>query len=78
VGFPEMDYMIADPYVITKEQEKNYSEKIIYMPNVWSTLDTSLINLPLNKITDQINKKFILFGSPAAPLKINNNILFYY
>lgn len=75
VGFPEMDYMIADPYVITKEQEKNYSEKIIYMPNVWSTLDTSLINLPLNKITDQINQKFILFGSPASPLKINNNIL---
>ena len=75
VGFPEMDYMIADPYVITKEQEKNYSEKIIYMPNVWSTLDTSLINLPLNKITDQINKKFILFGSPAAPLKINNKVL---
>jgi predicted O-linked N-acetylglucosamine transferase (SPINDLY family) len=75
VGFPEMDYMIADPFVITKEQEKNYSEKIIYMPNVWSTLDTSLINLPLNKITDQINQKFILFGSPASPLKINNNIL---
>jgi predicted O-linked N-acetylglucosamine transferase (SPINDLY family) len=75
VGFPEMDYMIADPYVITKEKEKNYSEKIIYMPNVWSTLDTSLINLPPNKITDQINQKFILFGSPASPLKINNNVL---
>ena len=75
VGFPEIDYMIADPYVITKEQEKNYSEKIIYMPNIWSTLDTSLINLPLNKITEQINKKFILFGSPASPLKINNNVL---
>ena len=75
VGFPEMDYMIADPYVITKEQEKNYSEKIIYMPNVWSTLDTSLINLPPNKITDQINQKFILFGSPASPLKINNKVL---
>jgi predicted O-linked N-acetylglucosamine transferase (SPINDLY family) len=75
VGFPEMDYMIADPFVITKEQEKNYSEKIIYMPNVWSTLDTSLINLPLNKITDQINQKFILFGSPASPLKINNKVL---
>ena len=75
VGFPEMDYMIADPYVITKEQEKNYSEKIIYMPNVWSTLDTSLINLPLNKITDQINPKLILFGSPASPLKINNKVL---
>ena len=75
VGFPEMDYMIADPYVITKEKEKNYSEKIIYMPNVWSTLDTSLINLPPNKITDQINQKFILFGSPASPLKINNKVL---
>lgn len=75
VGFPEMDYMIADPYVITKEQEKNYSEKIIYMPNVWSTLDTSLINLPLYKITDQRNQKFILFGSPASPLKINNKVL---
>jgi predicted O-linked N-acetylglucosamine transferase (SPINDLY family) len=75
VGFPEIDYMIADPYVITKEQEKNYSEKIIYMPNVWSTLDTSLINLPLYKITNQINQKFILFGSPASPLKINNKVL---
>ena len=75
VGFPEIDYMIADPYVITKEQEKNYSEKIIYMPHIWSTIDTSLINLPTNKTTDQKNKKFILFGSPANPLKINNEVL---
>jgi predicted O-linked N-acetylglucosamine transferase (SPINDLY family) len=75
VGFPEMDYMIADPYVITKEQEKNYSEKIIYMPNIWSTIDTNLINLPIKKIIDQINKKTILFGSPAFPAKINNEVL---
>jgi protein O-GlcNAc transferase len=75
VGFPEIDYMIADPHVITKEQEKNYSEKIIYMPYIWSTIDTSLINLPTNKTIDWINKKFILFGSPASPGKINNELL---
>jgi predicted O-linked N-acetylglucosamine transferase (SPINDLY family) len=74
-GFPEMDYMIADPYVITKEQEKNYTEKIIYMPNIWSTIDTSLINFSANKIIDQISKKFILFGSPAQPAKINYQVL---
>jgi predicted O-linked N-acetylglucosamine transferase (SPINDLY family) len=43
VGFPEMDYMIADPYVITKEQEKNYSEKIIYMPHSYQVNDRSRV-----------------------------------
>lgn len=35
-GIPEMDYIIADPNLIYPDEEKLYSEKIIYLPNIWS------------------------------------------
>ena len=38
LGIKNMDYIIADKNLI-KENEKNlYSEKIIYMPEIWNVL----------------------------------------
>ena len=34
-GSKSMNYIIADKIVIPKDQQKNYSEKIIYMPDVY-------------------------------------------
>ena len=31
-----MDYLIADPNLIKKNEEKLYQEKILYMPNIWN------------------------------------------
>ena len=74
IGFPEIDYLIADPYVINKSEESYYSEKIIYMPNIWSTLDTRLINF--QAVPSPVKKNnFITFGSVANPMKINDDVL---
>ena len=31
-----MDFLIADKNLIKPEEEKYYSEKIIYMPDIWN------------------------------------------
>jgi len=37
VGFEAIDYIIADHNLILKDEEKLYIEKIIRLPNIWST-----------------------------------------
>ena len=49
VGHKNMDYMIADQFVIKKENENNFLEKIIYLPNCYQ---------PCNKISYINNKYF--------------------
>ncbi len=38
-GLPTMDYMIGDPITIPAAMRKNYSEKIMYMPNCYQPND---------------------------------------
>ena len=73
-GLSGIDYLIADPHVINEKEEINYREKIIRMPNCWSTLDTSLININVNEIAAKKNN-YVTFGCFANPLKINKNVL---
>ena len=37
-GIENMDYLIADHNVVKKNEEKFYSEKILYLPNIWSAM----------------------------------------
>ena len=46
-GSKSMNYIIADKIVIPKDQQENYSEKIIYMPDVYQP------NLKKTKISDK-------------------------
>jgi hypothetical protein len=39
MGAPFYDYIIADPVLIPKEQQKYYSEKIIYLPDTYQPND---------------------------------------
>jgi len=75
VGLPEIDYMIADRNVISNEQEANYSEKIVCMPYIWTTLDTSLIEISTADISFDLKKETVFFGSPAPPIKINDEVM---
>ena len=36
MGLKENNYIIADPHLINKNEEHFYSEKIIYMPQIWN------------------------------------------
>ena len=35
-GIENMDYIISDPNLIKPEEEKYYSEKVIYLPEIWN------------------------------------------
>ena len=73
-GLSEMDYIIADKHTIMKEEENLYSEKIIFMPNIWNchsgfkTLRKEC-NLPAKK------NNFITFGSFNNFKKINDDVI---
>ena len=59
-GLDEMDYIIADPYVIKPEEEKFYTEKILRLPSIWSSHSGLPIDRKLNE----------------TPMKKNNYITF--
>ncbi len=45
-GFPFIDYVIADQYVIPKDAAKYYTEKPIYMPDVYQVSDRKRVIAP--------------------------------
>ena len=59
-GLDEMDYIIADPYVIKLEEEKFYTEKILRLPSIWNSHSGLQIERKLNE----------------TPMKKNNYITF--
>jgi len=40
MGAPYIDYLIADPTLIPVEQQRHYSEKIVYLPNTYQVNDS--------------------------------------
>ncbi len=62
-GVKNMDYLIADKNLIKKEEEIYYSEKIIYMPNIWN-IHSGFKEKKLNDSYKEIKiDKEITFGS---------------
>jgi protein O-GlcNAc transferase len=53
-GIKNMDYLIADHNLIKKEEEKLYSEKVLFLPKIWNAM-TLLDNLP------EIQKNNLIF-----------------
>jgi len=51
IGAECIDYIIADKFLIPKESQKYYSEKIVYMPNSFMVSDST------KKISDKIFKR---------------------
>ena len=73
-GLENMDYIISDPNLIHKDEEKFYSEKIIYLPNIWNThcgFDFERKENP----PPFINNKYFTFGSFNNFDKINPEVV---
>ena len=74
LGVENMDYLIADKNLILKDEQEQYSEEVLYMPNIWST-----ISLPknLDQIIIKQNKKNNIFtyGSFNNFEKISESVL---
>ena len=74
LGIKNMDYIIADKNLI-KENEKNlYSEKIIYMPEIWNVLCKPK-NLPDIDLNISKNNKYFTFGSLSNFQKISSETI---
>jgi predicted O-linked N-acetylglucosamine transferase (SPINDLY family) len=73
-GIDEMDYIISDRNLILQNEEKLYSEKILYMENIWNCHvgydgERQFYDAPM------IKNKYITFGSFNNFRKINNNVI---
>ena len=73
-GLNEMDYLIADKNLIKPHEEKYYTEKIIYLNDIWNCHygydDVREFNL-----MPSVKKKFITFGSFNNFRKINDDVI---
>ena len=69
-GSKNMDYIIADKIVIPESEKKNFSEKIIYMPNSF------MITSDYRKFSDKNFKKED-FGIPESSFVFSNFSRFY-
>lgn len=73
-GIDNMDYLISDPNLIYPEEECNYVEKIIYLPNIWnchSELNAERADLE----PPCLKNKYITFGSFNNFNKINDTVI---
>lgn len=74
-GLKEIDYIIGDPYCTPKTDSKNYTEKILQMPDIWSCLSTSDIkNIPTAS-TPALKNGYITFGCFNNLNKINKSLI---
>ena len=73
-GLENMDYIISDPNLIKLDEQKFYSEKVIYLPEIWNChcgfdFERKENSPPL------INNKYFTFGSFNNPAKMTDNVL---
>ena len=73
-GFDKIDFLIADRNVIKDEEEKYYSEKIIKLPNIWSSHSGFKLRRKFNDLP-LLKNNFVTFGSFNNFLKISDDVV---
>ncbi len=73
-GIKEIDYLIVDRNLIRPEEKKFYSEKIIYLSNIWNCHSGYSHERSENVMPLESNK-FITFGSFNNFRKINEEVI---
>ncbi len=73
-GLNEIDYLIADKNLIKPPEEKYYSEKIIYLKDIWNC-HCGFDGVREFNLMPFTKKKFITFGSFNNFRKINDDVI---
>ena len=73
-GLSQMDYLIADPNLIKKDEVKFYSEKILFLPSIWNCHSGFGISRKKNP-SPLIKNKYITFGSFNNANKISDEAI---
>tara|TARA_X000000368_G_scaffold340085_1_gene278247 strand:- start:203 stop:1873 length:1671 start_codon:yes stop_codon:yes gene_type:complete len=74
LGIKNMDYLIADPNLIYKNEIDQYSEKVLFLPNIWnchSGFEFSRQEYP----APFLKNNYITFGSFNNFNKINSSVV---
>ena len=74
-GLKNMDYIIADPNLIYKDEKNYYAEQVLYLPEIWNThcgFDFERKENP----PPFLENNYITFGSFNNPAKINKDVIF--
>ena len=75
MGAEFIDYIFADKVVIPKNEQKNYTEKIIYLPDCYQVNDTKRkISKTPSKISCGLNSKDFVFACFNNSYKLSPNI----
>ncbi len=73
-GIKNMDYLISDPNLIFNEEQKFYTEKIIFLPEIWNC--HCGFDFPREKNIPPVSKNnFITFGSFNNFDKVNSDVI---
>jgi protein O-GlcNAc transferase len=72
-GLNNMDYIISDPNLVFKEETNLYTEKLIFLENIWNCHSGFNMERQKNLLPSDQNK-FITFGSFNNFSKINDNV----
>ncbi|MFN7567141.1 MAG: O-linked N-acetylglucosamine transferase, SPINDLY family protein [Microcystis sp.] len=76
-GIPAIDYFIADNYVLPKNAEEIYSEKIIRLPNSYLSVDGFEVGVPTRRRTDlNIPDDAIIYLTVQSGLKRTLNMIY--
>ena len=73
-GLKEIDYIIADPYVVPLSDQKYFSEKIFQLPNTFQCISIN-DDIKIDHSRYQ-NKRDIVFGSFNNLSKINDGVIY--
>ena len=73
-GLKNMDYIITDRNLIYENEKKFYSEKVLYLPEIWNT-HCGFDFKRKEKPPPLIKNNYITFGSFNNPAKINKNVI---
>ena len=69
-----MDYIIADPNLIKENEKKYFSEKVLYLPEIWNC-HSGLSFVRKENPAPLLKNNYITFGSFNNPAKINENVI---
>lgn len=73
-GVENMDYIIADPNLIFKNEKNLYSEKIIFLPDIWNSHGGINMTRKFNVCPIEVNQS-VTFGSFNSFRKLNDNVI---
>ena len=74
-GIEGIEYLIADSYAVDSNIEKKYTEQILRLPEIFTTMSIPDFDLSINKKTPAVYNKYLTFGSFNNALKLNSSVI---